>query len=171
MHTGFYLGDERISGAENCSLVAKHSGNSHVWNPQIYSPGLYFQNTMPQAGHKWLKPVILATQEAEIRRITVQSQPGQTDHETLSQKKKKSQKVKSQILCQICLDWIILLHLPCAPLSKICRCYRQLILRRSRDLFFRWNTIWCRSISECSTHERFPTAGWTCLLLGSLYTC
>jgi hypothetical protein len=31
-------------------------------------------------------PVILGTQEAEIWRITVQSQPGQTVHETLSQK-------------------------------------------------------------------------------------
>jgi hypothetical protein len=31
-------------------------------------------------------PVILATQEAEIRRITVQSQPRQTVRETLSQK-------------------------------------------------------------------------------------
>jgi hypothetical protein len=31
-------------------------------------------------------PVILATQEAEIRRIAVLSQPGQIVHETLSQK-------------------------------------------------------------------------------------
>jgi hypothetical protein len=31
-------------------------------------------------------PVILATQEAEIRRITVQSQPKQVVHATLSQK-------------------------------------------------------------------------------------
>jgi hypothetical protein len=31
-------------------------------------------------------PVILATQEAEIRKITVQSQPKQIVHETLSQK-------------------------------------------------------------------------------------
>jgi hypothetical protein len=31
-------------------------------------------------------PVILATQEAEIRRITVQSYPRQTVHENLSQK-------------------------------------------------------------------------------------
>jgi hypothetical protein len=31
-------------------------------------------------------PVRLATQEAEIRRIMVQSQPGQTVHKTLSQK-------------------------------------------------------------------------------------
>jgi hypothetical protein len=35
----------------------------------------------------WLTPVILATHEADIRRITVQSQPGQTAHEILTQKK------------------------------------------------------------------------------------
>jgi hypothetical protein len=35
-------------------------------------------------------PVILATQKAEIRRITVRSQPRQIVHETLSQKKKKT---------------------------------------------------------------------------------
>jgi hypothetical protein len=34
----------------------------------------------------WLMPVILATQEAEIRRITVRSQLWQMVHETLSQK-------------------------------------------------------------------------------------
>jgi hypothetical protein len=33
--------------------------------------------------------VIPSTQEAENRRIKVQSQPGQIVHETLSQKKKK----------------------------------------------------------------------------------
>jgi hypothetical protein len=31
----------------------------------------------PIAGHQWLTPVILATQEAEIRRIVVGSQLGQ----------------------------------------------------------------------------------------------
>jgi hypothetical protein len=38
------------------------------------------------AGHRWLTPIILATREAEIRRTTVQSQPGQIVHETLSRK-------------------------------------------------------------------------------------
>jgi hypothetical protein len=38
------------------------------------------------AGRQWLLPVILATQETEIRRIAVRSQPGQIVHETLSQK-------------------------------------------------------------------------------------
>jgi hypothetical protein len=36
-----------------------------------------------QARHQWHMPVILITQEAEIRRITVRSQPGQIVQETL----------------------------------------------------------------------------------------
>jgi hypothetical protein len=39
------------------------------------------------AERQWFTPVILATQEAEIRRIMVQSQPGQKVHKTLSWKK------------------------------------------------------------------------------------
>jgi hypothetical protein len=37
------------------------------------------------ARHRWLTPVILATREAEIRRIMVRSQPRQIVRETLSQ--------------------------------------------------------------------------------------
>jgi hypothetical protein len=39
-----------------------------------------------QAGHQWLTPVILATWEAEIRRILVWDQPRQIVHETPSPK-------------------------------------------------------------------------------------
>jgi hypothetical protein len=37
------------------------------------------------ARYQWLTPAILATQEAEIRRIKVRTQPWQIVHETLSQ--------------------------------------------------------------------------------------
>jgi hypothetical protein len=43
-------------------------------------------------GHQWLMPVILVTQEAEIRRIVVRSQLGQIVRETLPQKKKLHKK-------------------------------------------------------------------------------
>jgi hypothetical protein len=48
-------------------------------------------------------PIILATQEAEIRRTSVQSQPGKTVHETLSQKthhKKMAGGVTQNIGCE-----------------------------------------------------------------------
>jgi hypothetical protein len=50
--------------------------------------GLFWASQkLPQgAGHLWLRPIILAIQEAEIRRIEVQSQPGQIVWETLVQK-------------------------------------------------------------------------------------
>jgi hypothetical protein len=39
-----------------------------------------------RARHQWFMPIILATQEAEISRITVQSQPRQIVQKTLSRK-------------------------------------------------------------------------------------
>jgi hypothetical protein len=39
-----------------------------------------------EAGHWWLTPIILATQEAEIRRVTFRSQTQQMVCETLSRK-------------------------------------------------------------------------------------
>jgi hypothetical protein len=41
------------------------------------------------ARYRWLRPVILATKEVEIRRIVVPSQPQKIVCKTLSQKKKK----------------------------------------------------------------------------------
>jgi hypothetical protein len=38
------------------------------------------------AQHQWLMPIILTPEEGEIRRITVQGQPGQIVHETPSPK-------------------------------------------------------------------------------------
>jgi hypothetical protein len=43
-----------------------------------------FKKPSDEAGCWWLTLVILAIQEAEIRRIMVQSQPGQIVHKTLS---------------------------------------------------------------------------------------
>jgi hypothetical protein len=42
------------------------------------------QTNTSKPGHWWLTPVILATQKAEIRTITVQSQPRQIVCETVS---------------------------------------------------------------------------------------
>jgi hypothetical protein len=36
--------------------------------------------------HQWLTPIILATQETEIRKIGVQSQPGQIVQDPISEK-------------------------------------------------------------------------------------
>jgi hypothetical protein len=58
---------------------------------KLFSP-LFFKRNYVTTRCQWLKPVILATQEAEIRRIMVQSQPRQRVHETLSQKKNITKK-------------------------------------------------------------------------------
>jgi hypothetical protein len=49
-----------------------------------------FKGYLPR--RQWPTPVILASQEAEIRRIMVQSQPGQIVHKTLSQRKNITKK-------------------------------------------------------------------------------
>jgi hypothetical protein len=52
----------------------------------------------------WLTPIILATQEAEIKRIVVQSQLGQIVHEILSQKKKKKSQNRAGGVAQVVGD-------------------------------------------------------------------
>jgi hypothetical protein len=47
---------------------------------------LKYHRVKKLARRQWLTPIILATQEVEIRRITVQSPPRQIVCETLSQK-------------------------------------------------------------------------------------
>jgi hypothetical protein len=54
---------------------------------------LFKKNKKQKARCRWPMPVILDTQQIEIRRIAVPNQPGQIVRETLSQKKKKSQKI------------------------------------------------------------------------------
>jgi hypothetical protein len=46
----------------------------------------YIKNNQSILGIWWLPPAIPATQEAEVRRIEVHSQPGKTAGETLSRK-------------------------------------------------------------------------------------
>jgi hypothetical protein len=60
----------------------------HSWHdrPETTAPGSSFSFLQCSAGLWWLISVVLATLDAEIRRIVTWSQPRQTVRETLSQK-------------------------------------------------------------------------------------
>jgi hypothetical protein len=60
-----------------------------IWGCSLYNFIVHLENIY---NTRRAHAVILATQEAEIRRIGVQSQPGQIVCETLSQKKKSLHK-------------------------------------------------------------------------------
>jgi hypothetical protein len=59
--------------------------SQHRWGQLDFSTIKLLINISCNARHQWLTPVVLATQEAEIRRTEVQSQPEQIDCETLFQ--------------------------------------------------------------------------------------
>jgi hypothetical protein len=73
---------------------------------------LHTQKGLVPARRQWLTPVILATQEAEIRRISVRSQPRQIVCESLSQKKKKPFTKKGWWTGSRCKPW------PQTPISQ-----------------------------------------------------
>jgi hypothetical protein len=74
--------------------ILESKANLNSWNMKVqtveyshklfYTTILYLTSKRLLAECQWLTPVILATQEAEIRRIVVQSQPSQIVLETLS---------------------------------------------------------------------------------------
>jgi hypothetical protein len=59
--------------------VVEHTSSSHEFKSQYEQQQKKFS-----ARHWCVIPVILATQEAEMRRIVVQSQPRKIVHKTLS---------------------------------------------------------------------------------------
>jgi hypothetical protein len=83
---------------QNCDLVIWHTAEwlSVLSYIRVLSCSenswtkTYYKN---MAGHQWLTPVILATQEADIRKIMVWSQPGKIAYKTISQKNLHKNKV------------------------------------------------------------------------------
>jgi hypothetical protein len=70
----------KMEGVNSTMIYCKNFCKCHIV-PQYNN-----NNNKNLAGRQWLTPVILTTQEAEIRRLTVQSQPRQIVCKTLSGK-------------------------------------------------------------------------------------
>jgi hypothetical protein len=63
-----------------------------MWGPKFKPQYQREREREREARYQWLTPVIPATQEAEIRRIKVWSQPGQIVRKTLSRKNPSQKK-------------------------------------------------------------------------------
>jgi hypothetical protein len=74
------------SWAWGMAQVVEHLLSSHETLESIPNAVKNKAKNKNTGRHWWLTPVIQATEEAEIRRIEVQSQPGQVVQETLSRK-------------------------------------------------------------------------------------
>jgi hypothetical protein len=81
----------------HCEVSLRQEERRHIpggeHRPSAHPSGslfFFFYKNLLRAWHWWLTPIILATWEAEIRKIMIQSLK-QTVHKTPSQKKKKSQ--------------------------------------------------------------------------------
>jgi hypothetical protein len=61
------------------SSIVLHDNKLSTWQAEAGE-----SRVQGQAGHQWLMPIILVTQEAKIRRLEVRSHPGQIVHKTLS---------------------------------------------------------------------------------------
>jgi hypothetical protein len=85
------------------------------------------------AGCWWLTPVILATQEEEIKRIAVRSQPWGNSSEALSQKKpftKKKKKKKKGLV----VEWLKVKTLSSSPsIKKKKKRARDVLAKYSRN--------------------------------------
>jgi hypothetical protein len=79
-----HCSNSRASALQSCSPKFKpQSPQKKIWIQINFQYKFSYH-----ARHQWLTPIILATQEAEIRRITVRSQPRQI----VPSRKKTSQK-------------------------------------------------------------------------------
>jgi hypothetical protein len=78
---------QNVSLLISTSPVTRITDLNHSAQPYLLMLPHWWLSFNTQAGHRWLTPIILDTQEAEIKRIKVQSQPRQIVCEILSRKK------------------------------------------------------------------------------------
>jgi hypothetical protein len=145
------------------SLMWQSDASSSAWHPVTCAwctPGAQYELMLrfcSIAEHCWLLPVILATQQAEIRRIMVWNQPGQTVHETPSQKIPSTKKsLRSDSKCRL---WV-----QSSPSTT-----------HKKNLFHSWGKRGCMCTSEwtqgCSHHTKVqaPSEWHLPLRLSSLH--